>query len=205
MDNIFEIIVPLVIAGVYFFGNMLSNKSDDDAAPGAPRRATDEDADAIERQRRIQEEIRRKIMQRRSEGEGDRSRSAVPDSTQEREHARPQPSQPARPPVREFRAPDLVTQGTNPYETEMQAKLEQIEATRRQAEKLKQQVRASSPQQRASAQSRSRSQPTSRATRRPIRSTLHDPAAARTAFIYGEVLGPPISQRKSQTVPGLAN
>ena len=68
MDNLFEIIVPLIFAAIYFFGNMLSGKSDDASAP-APRR--EEDPDAVERQRRIQEEIRRKIMERRNaEGQG---------------------------------------------------------------------------------------------------------------------------------------
>jgi hypothetical protein len=31
-----------------------------------------------------------------------------------------------------------------------------------------------------------------------------NPAAARAAFVYAEVLGPPVSQRKSPPSPGLS-
>lgn len=210
MDNLLEYIIPVIFAAIYFFGNMLSKNSDDEAEPKRP--LVEEDPDVAERQRRIQEEIRRKIMERRnatgSSGEGGRD-------------SRPEPAERPRPELaertwhhpeqvkgehgRDFRSEPAERTRPEPvssFDHDLQAKLEQIEATKRRAEKLKKQAHASSAQassvQSADAPSRRTS------LRGPVRSTLRDPAAARAAFIYGEVLGPPVSQRKSQTVPGLA-
>jgi hypothetical protein len=85
----------------------------------------------------------------------------------------------------------------------MQERLEQIEATKRRAEKLKREADAARKQTKDT-----RSKTDSRKGRRylggPIRESLQDPAAARVAFIYGEVLGRPVSQRKeASSVPGL--
>ncbi len=227
MDNLFEILVPIVFAAIYFFGNMLSGKSDD-TSESTPRR--DEDPDAAERQRRIQEEIRRKIMQRRNEGEGapphsmpapdlSRRMEQKPDAPVERrreirEQQKSSPastkSQPESPAEAAF---DWDT-SDNAYADGMQAQLQQIEATKRRAEKLKKQAAAQSSGS-AGASSRrtdtprrheraSQSRARSRAARRPVRSTLRDPATARAAFIYSEVLGTPVSQRKVSSVPGLS-
>ena len=173
MDNILEILIPLIFAAIYFFGNMFSGKSDGDSAPSTPSGRQEEDPDVIERQRKIQEEIRRKIAQRRG---GD---AAAPLDTTSSNQA-PRQSQPE----------------TSSYESQMQERLHRIEATERRAEKLKQEVRIT------------RSNTTFarnplRIVRGSARSTLRDPSAARTAFIYGEILGQPISQRKTQTIPGL--
>jgi hypothetical protein len=86
----------------------------------------------------------------------------------------------------------------------MQDQLKQIEATKRRAAKLKKEAQASRERL------KSPSDATDRAARRrsrigqgSVRSTLNGPNAARTAFIYGEVLGTPVSQKKAATVPGL--
>jgi hypothetical protein len=173
MDNILEILIPLIFAAIYFFGNMFSGKSDGDSAPSSGSGRQEKDPDVIERQRKIQEEIRRKIAQRRG-GEG-----AAPLDTESSNQASRQ-SQPE----------------TASYESQMQERIHRIEATERRAEKLKQEVRIT------------RSNTTfarnpSRIARGNARSTLRDPSAARTAFIYGEILGQPISQRKTHTIPGL--
>lgn len=173
MDNILEILIPLIFAAIYFFGNMFSGKSDGDSAPSTPSGRQEEDPDVIERQRKIQEEIRRKIAQRRG---GD---APAPLDTASSNQA-PRQSQPE----------------TASYESQIQERLRRIEATEKRAKKLKQQSRIN------------RSNTTfadnlPRIARGSARSTLRDPSAARTAFIYGEILGQPISQRKTQTIPGL--
>ena len=173
MDNILEILIPLIFAAIYFFGNMFSGKSDGDSAPRIPSGRQEEDPDVIERQRKIQEEIRRKIAQRRGV-EDSRSPLDAPSSS-------PAASQTQPPPAT--------------YESQMQERLQRIEATERKAEKLKQQVRIT------------RSNTTfarnpSRIFRGSARATLRDPSAARAAFIYGEILGQPISQRRNETIPG---
>ena len=174
MDNILEILIPLIFAGIYFFGNMFSGKSDGDSAPSIPGGRQEEEPDIIERQRKIQEEIRRKIAQRRG-GEDSRSPLDAPSTS-------PAPSQTQPPPAT--------------YESQMQERLQQIEATERRAEKLKQQVRITQTNS-------TFAQNPSRITRGSARSTLRDSSAARTAFIYGEILGQPVSQRRNETIPGL--
>ena len=170
MDNILEILIPLIFAAIYFFGNMFSGKSDGDSAPSIPGGRQEEDPDVIERQRRIQDmrEIRRRIAERRG---GEDSRSPLD-----------APSQSQPPPAT--------------YESQMQERLQRIEATERRAEKLKQQVRITQTNS-------TFAQNPSRISRGSARATLRDPSAARTAFIYGEILGQPISQRKTQSIPSL--
>jgi len=174
MDNILEILIPLIFAAIYFFGNMFSGKSDGDSAPSTGSGRQEEDPDVIERQRKIQEEIRRKIAQRRS-SEGSRAPIDTASSSQASRQSQPE---------------------TVSYESQMQERLRRIEATEKRAKKLKQQARIN------------RSNTTfahnpSRVARGSARSTLRDPSAARTAFIYGEILGQPVSPRKTQTIPGL--
>jgi hypothetical protein len=218
MDNLLEILVPLIFAAIYFFGNMFSKKSEDEDVPAAPsHRRTEEDPEAIERQRRIQAEIRRKIEERRhQEGAG---RAPAPQASPSLgRSAQPSASPAERRTFAEVRP--ASTAGT--YETQMQERLRQIEATRRQAEKLQKQAGAArskaapsdpvmahaiddrigrsdlSTEGRRSAHSRQRC-----SGRQSVRNTLRDPAAARIAFIHSEVLGVPVSQRKSSSVPGL--
>jgi hypothetical protein len=176
MDNILEILIPLIFAAIYFFGNMFSGKSDGDSAPSSGSGRQEEDPDVIERQRKIQEmrEIRRKIAQRRS-SEGSRAHPGSPSY-----NPAPRQSQPE----------------TASYESQMQERLQQIEATERRAEKLKQQAGIT-----RSNTTFAHNPP--RIARGSARSILRDPSAARIAFIYGEILGQPVSQRKTQTIPGL--
>ena len=174
MDNILEILIPLIFAGIYFFGNMFSGKSDGDSAPSNPSGRQEEDPDVIERQRKIQQEIRRRIAERRG-GEDSRSSLDAPSSS-------PAASQTQPPPAT--------------YESQMQERLQRIEATERKAEKLKQQVRITRS-------NTTFAQNPSRIFRGSARATLRDPSAARAAFIYGEILGQPISQRRNETIPGL--
>ena len=173
MDNILEILIPLIFAAIYFFGNMFSGKSDGDSAPSIPGGRQEEDPDVIERQRKIQEEIRRKIAERRG-GEDSRSPLDAPSSS-------PAPSQ---------TQPPLAT-----YESQIQERLKRIEATKRRAEKLKEQVHITQ-------NNSTFAHNPSRVGRGSARATLRDPSAARTAFIYGEILGQPISQRRNETIPG---
>ena len=212
MDNILEILIPLIFAAIYFFGNMFSGKSDEDSATDTGVGRREEDPDAIERQRRIQEEIRRKIAERRA-GEGSRSPLGTPSPSPASRQSQPgsfnadeilrrrqQREQEAHA-SQERHAVAEQDQGqaaTTSYESHMQERLQRIEATEKRAEKLKQQARASRRPQVSSSPA-----PRSSLARGSARATLQNPAAARAAFIYGEILGQPISLRKTQTIPGL--
>ena len=174
MDNILEILIPLIFAAIYFFGNMFSGKSDGDSTPSNPSGRQEEDPDVIERQRKIQEEIRRKIAERRGE-EGSRAPLNAPSASPAARQSQPEAAS---------------------YESQIQERLRRIEATEKRAEKLKQQSRIN-----LSNTTFAHNPP--RIARGSARATLRDPPAARTAFIYGEILGQPVSQRKTQTIPGL--
>ena len=176
MDNILEILIPLIFAAIYFFGNMFSGKSGGDSAPRNSSSRQEEDPDVIERQRRIQDmrEIRRRIAECRG-GEDSRSPLNAPSSS-------PTPSQ---------SQPETLS-----FESQMQERLRRIEATEKRAEKLKQQSRITRG-------NTTFAHNPSRVARGSARATLRDSSAARTAFIYGEILGQPISQRRNETIPGL--
>lgn len=244
--DLLEILVPLVFAAIYFFGNMFSKKSgDEDPLGEEPRPRKGEDPEAVERQRRIQEEIRRKIMERRRAEQGDSAGPFAGESAQrgdseadrrlrerreeaelrrpQRESTRrsPDPVAPipfpqrsyearsaegevSRNPAPEARSSDTAfswDQSDDIYDKEMQARLKKLEATKREAENLKQQSEA-----RWNPHKTSESTPASAGSalfQGSVIQNLRSANAARTAFIYGEVLGPPVSQRKAQSVPGL--
>ena len=211
MDNLLEFVVPLIFAAIYFFGNMLSKGGEDDAPkPSRPQRRPEADPAAEERQRRIQEEIRRKIMERRHAAEGAPSERNV-------RRERTPPPQPEPAPVAEVtKQPVEVTSveqsetkdfswdvSDNAYETEMQRRMQEIEATKQRAKQLQQQAaQASKRADTPSRSQRSGRQGHSRLSG-SVRQSLRDPAAARAAFVYGEVLGQPVSLKKSSSVPGL--
>ena len=208
MDNLLEYIVTLLFAAIYFFGNMFSKKSEDDTESPSRRETTpQEDPDALDRQRRIQDEIRRKIMERRGQETETRSQraEAAPQAT---EVSQPEPVVARQEtPVKSVRRnSDTATfswdESDNAYGDQMASQLKLIEATKREAAKL--QLKASQfSKVRDSKEGHSKSKRRSNLFSGSVRSSLRDPAAARAAFIYGEVLGQPVSMRKGSQVPGL--
>jgi len=225
MDNWLEFIVPLIFAGIYFFGNMLSKSGEDKPAQRPRQRPLTpvEDPEAVERQRRIQEEIRRKILERRAaaENQSNAPRRELVETRKEEPLARPvyeEPVSPARPPTLPKEAMVESKQETqsdrgefswaassqeDAYETVMQRRLQEIEATKQQAEGLKRQAAQAQKRSQLSQRKRTPARSGARALTGSVRQTLRNPSAARAAFIYGEVLGQPVSLRKSSSVPGL--
>lgn len=228
MDNILEILIPLVFAAVYFFGNMFSGKSkeEDDAPPTLPRsRSSEDEPDAVERQRRIQEEIRRKITERRRASQGGQVASEVSEDPglrerrqgaeaqreahrerEARREARREPSAYARPSHEmesEAESPTFTWgESGHAYDSEMQARLRRIEETKQKAEKLRKQ--AAERSESTNGPSQKRKQKTGGYFAGTVRESLQDPQAARVAFIYGEVLGQPVALKKGNvSVPGL--
>ena len=214
MEHLFDILVPLVFVVIYFFGNMFSKKSEGDERP-TPRRQprpdcepSQADLDYAERQRRIQEEIRRKIEARR-QGAGEPQTGTVPmatpppiaDDLNRRRHAvrerlkeRAQKQKKTHESVHESTAHlspthevDAEVEGRfswdtsdNVYEQAMEDRLKQIEATKRQAAALRQRVKATDNPI-GSMPSR---RPTSKGSALPsgsVRDTLKHPGAARAA------------------------
>jgi hypothetical protein len=237
--DIFEILVPLIFAAIYFFGNMFSKGSGENDAPRQePRRRKGEDPEAAGRQRDIREEIRRKIMERRQAEQGEGSQQSSREvasrdesnadrqlrerraaAEQRRQQNDPEVHMPESVPAESYpasRSPEPTaakpetrsSDGSFSWDTsddiygdEMRERLKKIEATKRQAERLKKQAEA---RRRPHEQSKSTAGPGSGALfQGSVIENLRSANAARAAFIYGEVLGPPISQRKAQSIPGL--
>jgi hypothetical protein len=213
MDNLLEIIIPLAIAAIYFFGNMFSKGADKGDVPPIGR-PSGQDPDLAEQQRRIQESIRRKIMQRRQESEGGASGPTPPNLTRPQpvtahqfpvESPMPPPMPPRMDTVAETSADRFSWDASDDvYETSLQEQLERIEATKREAENLQQQAQQARAKSRSEwGKSAERTSRRARSLTGSVRSSLRTPSAARAAFIYSEVLGRPVSLQKSSNVPGL--
>ena len=124
MDNIFEYIIPIAFAAIYLFGNKLSEKT---------RELSDqqsEDTDVDDRQRRIQEEIRRKIMERRegspyqAEVSRERVRRGDASSTSP---AKTFPNTGDEADIPNLKA-ELVTSSSDTFASQLKARLEKVEA-----------------------------------------------------------------------------
>jgi hypothetical protein len=226
MDNLLEILVPLIFAAVYFFGNLLSGKSEDEGTgpPKLPHQpgGHGEAEDYAERQRQIQEAIRRKIMQRRQAAAETQEVPApeAPVITRREPHKQvreqhKEVQQRNVPQVEPTPAPVVTPDepsgafswdaSDNVYEHQMQERLQQIEAAKRRAEVLRRQAdlqKTATSAPRSAAAERGR-RPRGGLLSGPVRKVLRDPAAARVGFIYGEVLGKPVSLRPSGS--GVAN
>lgn len=221
MDNWLEFIVPVIFAAIYFFGNMFSKSDESEDAPRPRRPLTPvEDPEAVERQRRIQEEIRRKIMARREAAEREAGGGAVERSREPVREERwqrvpePEPEVVAEVPVTKIPVEATAVEQSeakafswdnsdNAYEHGIEARLKAIEQTKARAAKLKRQAdQATRRVDYSNARRRGAGSGSGRLSG-PIREVLKDPAAARAAFIYGEVLGQPSSLKQSSSVPGL--
>ncbi|CAI8308923.1 MAG: Uncharacterised protein [Opitutia bacterium UBA7350] len=200
MEDLFEILIPLIIGAVYFFGNVLSKKSDDELderEPMSRQRDEGEDLEQAKRQHEVQEEIRRKIEARRQaapQGPDPISRAEPARMVRERSKRTKEDIHETRlPKPVEVRQPEMVTT----YDAAMQAQLAKIERTRKKAAALKAQSAAAS--KKSQAYQIKTTKVGSSSLREPVRSALNNPGAARSAFIYGEVLGTPVGLRKQIT------
>ena len=104
MENIFEILVPLIFAAIYFFGNMMSKK-EADSPPSKRQRPTEEEEAIQARQRRF----KRPSGEKFSSGEvGQRLPSEAPQS--ERPGGYPRRPEPRPEPVSSVPPePEVVT------------------------------------------------------------------------------------------------
>lgn len=208
LEEIIKVIGGIIFAAIYLFGGQIFKSKDDEERPTSlPRQNGDEDAadDYEVRQRQIQEAIRRKILERRQAAESAPTRpEPVAAQCEQRKEVveRQKQTQQQLPHVEQVPEPVSVDSpfswdaSDNAYAQQMDERLQAIEATKRRAEALKHQAGT------LSASSSGASRVAKRRVRGgvlsgSVRSTLCDPAAARAAFIYGEVLGKPVSARAS--------
>jgi FtsZ-interacting cell division protein ZipA len=203
LEEILKVVGGLIVGAIYLFGNQIFKSKDEDKPeqPTQPRESASSDDDAA-RQRQIQEAIRRKIMQRR-QATATATSSAEPASAhrerhkqvveQHKETHQRAPHVERTPEASEVDDRFSWDTSDNVYDEQMQARLEQIQATKRRAEVLRHQAGRSTTKVKQ-ARSTGGGFPAG-----SVRSVLRDPAVARTAFVYGEVLGKPVGLRPSGT------
>ncbi|MGJ3243879.1 MAG: hypothetical protein ACFE0O_13135 [Opitutales bacterium] len=212
-----EILVPLIFALIYILGNIFGNKNpDEDDASRKRDRSESGGDDPADLQRRIQEEIRRKIRQRQG-GEG-ASGQEGPASAPQTETAPPrydphQPEQPrAHEPERQSRpqpeSADEPLRQPEPartaYEDQIQEQLKEIEETRKRAAVLQEKARKVKKTGGNRGEIGSPSRPRTvrggqshQSLRDAVLGLSRDPDAARKAILYMEVLGTPVGMRRN--------
>ncbi len=196
LDNL-EKLVPIVIALLYFLGASRAKKGEEEQA--AP------DPEADERARRIQEEIRRKILERQQRGKPPAEQSSCPPDLPTPEVASPfrgefeRPSREAveeRAPAPAARSePPPIPREKNPMEVyeEQRRKIEsQLRESRELAAKAKAGKIGTFPQRPEAMARRSRAD-RSRFAR--IIDDLDDPQSVRKAIVLKEILDPPVALR----------
>ncbi|MGJ8655262.1 MAG: hypothetical protein ACSHX6_02340 [Akkermansiaceae bacterium] len=185
MDNILEIIGPIIVGIFYIVGSIVDKKNKAKESSPDPLQDHDFEAEEEEYQRQVQSQGRTPpITDPRKQNP-----SPIPNLSKQRLQAESEHS-------RDF----SWDQSDDSYDNEMEAQLKKIEATKREAARLQSQSTHKRIQTNREISNLQTTRPIS--SSRSVRSSLKDPKAARSAFIYGEVLGPPVSLRKSTGVPG---
>ena len=212
MESLLEVLLPLIIAGVYFFGNILSKNRDKSAAPLPPNQ---EEVSPAERE--VQEQIRRKIEARRASYES--SDSELLTKTEQDNSLNPEdllreqlrerrdfsrdtaaPAQSSKEQSKEYAW--QLTEAENNYAQEMENRRKKLEDTQRKAQALRKKSKHGAySMKQAISEHNGRSSQTRDRYAGPIRRHLKTPSAARVAFIYSEVLGAPIALKKGSSLP----
>lgn len=198
LDNLFTV---LIIAGVLaqLIQAVKGRKADDeDAGPAVePPGEESEDAEQAERTRRIREDIRRRIAERRAGGAP--PAEPAPEQELETEEVYGEPVYREPPPlVREVAAapPPPVVVAAPRFEAQRQAEILEQQAAL--AERLRQleEMKAAAQRRAAFEALTVSSVAAERAQARgALLDDLRDPAALRRAFVLREVLGPPVGLR----------
>jgi hypothetical protein len=195
MDNFFEIIGPLIFFVIYIVGKLFSKKDDAEDKQPAPRQRSrqEQDAEDADYQRNEQEGMMEQLLQSGQIVQEARAEPPViPSLSMERREVEKNESRGS--------AWDNIDDS---YDEEMERQLKKIETTKRNAAKFQSELTQSGIQ--STGEIGSSRKPRKKSHFGSVRSSLKDPGAARSAFIYGEVLGQPISLRKTTGVPGLSS
>ncbi|MEM8549895.1 MAG: hypothetical protein AAGF10_03820 [Verrucomicrobiota bacterium] len=217
MDQILEFIVPAIVLIAWAINSVVQSKQnkgeEEDVPEYTPLEHEANQRDEDDRTRRIQDEIRRMISERRGDTpqeEPQTAPSTLGPITLGEEHARTSTLTEASQP-RSFPRPD--TSSTEPsyvelpqpqrnYEAEMLEQRRRIEETHRRAEEARKQTLARLENERKTAYDtvqRERKKMTRTYTgslSSQVQQTLKDPFAARKAVLYYEILGTPVGMRE---------
>ena len=188
--NWLEYLLPIIFFVLYGISKVFGKgKKQDKAAPASPP------PDIGDQQRRIQEEIRRRMAERRRVAEPAQS------STQTLKPGRPPPL-----PRTPFRAPEpeepqvIPERESEPVTLDLQqqlaAQMESLREANRKSESLRQTIKAA-PQK--SEYTITKKHGLGSHFRQEIISMLEDAQSAKKAFLYSEIFGVPMGQRRQST------
>jgi hypothetical protein len=195
MDNFFEIIGPLIFFVIYIVGKLFSKKDDAEDKQPVPRQRSrqEQDAEDADYQRHEQEVMMEQLLQSGQIVQEARAEPPViPSLSMQRREVEKNESRGS-----------AWDNTDDSYDEEMERQLKKIEITKRNAAKFQSESTQSGSQ--STGEIGSSRKPRKKSHFRSVRASLKDPVAARSAFIYGEVLGQPISLRKTTGVPGLSS
>lgn len=188
MDDILDNLGPIALGVIYFLGWLFSkiNKTDDNSSDSD--RDGDYEAEEKEYQRNIQPQNHTQPITERARP----NPTPIPNLSRQNQL------------VESEGAGDFSwDQSDDSYDNEMEVQLKKIEATKREAALLLSQSAQKGIQPKGGIDNPKTV--SKKSAFRSVRSSLKDSKAARSAFIYGEVLGPPVSLRKGTGVPGLTS
>ncbi len=197
MDNFFEILLPLIFFAIYFASQFFGKKGEED--PSA-----EEEPESM---RKIREELRRKIEERRRAGQQgqeqphemeppaeERAGGSVLRESRQRPEREPQRNlRPAEPERTEAQPPPLQPSYDRDLEermAEVRRSQEKVEAARQQARERIGSLAANQP----ASSKRGTNQTAS--YREFLRESLRDPQNLRKSFLLHEVFGTPVGMRE---------
>ena len=209
MEDILELIFAIVAGFFWLFGGSLFKKREEDksnqptSSQRSNQRKSEPPADEQEaRQQEIRELIRRKIAERRQQSNPAPVLSPEPEPQYQKQSAESQ-EEVYKPPVyasssdqEATETPFSLDMGNSAYGQEMQERLQEIEATKRRAEALKNKVKQVTQDHYATDRKKS-SDPKSALSFGSVQTALKSSENVRMAFIYSEILGKPVGLRSS--------
>jgi len=205
MDALQEYIVPIIVAIIWIASKFFGSKLDEDGPPPQGRSPSPEQA---ERNRQIQEEIRRKIAERRQQGEGPSPSAAPPPPVPQPASQGQMDEPPPLPQTQTHTQPHMQPHTPEDYQAELQRRRQQILATKAQAdaaraETVRKEARARGVKSRKEARAMKEALQRSNFTGTPaefIYAALSSPTTSRNAFVFQEVIGAPIALRRTERI-----
>ena len=179
-----ELLVVLFAAAVWLLNRIGAAQKKNAARPG-PAKPAESEAEEAERTRRVQEEVRRRIAERRALAQSEAAPAAP---------AMPEPFEPPRigeeaPPAEAVAAPEYDEEAVLARQRNLESQLVALEAAK--AAALAQAKAAA-----AAPRPGSRGPARSPATAYALLADLQDPSAVRRAIVLREILGAPVGLRR---------
>ena len=211
MEDIIELLFTVVAVFFWLFGGAFLKKRQERESSSRrkkERKVDQSPSDEELRQREIRESIRRKILERRQQGDSEPVIIQEPTPQYQAQYTEPEreivveePAYYSEPAVEEdpVETPFSWSTEENGYEQKMQERLKRIEETKRQAEALKNKVNQTANGYSTSDRARSeKKEPV--LSIGSVQTALKNRENVQAAFVYGEILGKPVGLRRSSEV-----